>query len=115
MLNVALSNFEDIADKSGAQVSDPDCWISRGHSSNWTRCHNQPRLLLFTPYRVPKGPPKNVQLSMLRRTRGTFVSGGEFSVEGQGTGSSTAHRFLKDDWVGVTELVEAKVAEVEGR
>ena len=71
----------------------------------------QPRLSLLTPYHVRKGPPKSVQLSVIRRSRGTFVSGGEFCVDDQWTGSSTAHRFLKDAWVGVTEFGEAKVEE----
>ena len=109
VLNEAITNLEDIAGRSGARVSDPDCWISRGKSGNWTRCHNQLRLSLFISYRVPRGPPTNVQLSSIRRTRGTFVSGEEFCVEDQLTGSSTAHRFLKDAWVGVTEFVEANV------
>ena len=36
VLNEALTNLEDIADKNGARSADPDCWNSRGKLGNWT-------------------------------------------------------------------------------
>ena len=108
------TKLEDIASKNGDQKHDPDHWISRGDGGIWSRCHNQPRISVFTPYRVPKGLPKTIQLSLLRRTRGTFVSGEPFCVEDQWMGSATAHRFLKDAWVGVTEFVEDIAANPTG-
>ena len=66
--------------------------------------HNEYRLSLFTPYRVLRGPPKNAKLELTRKTCGTFKSGETFEVEDEWSGSASAHRFLKDAWVGSTEF-----------
>ena len=86
---------------------DPDCWVARGEGGQWTRQHTTPRLSLFTPYRVPKGPPKNLKLKMTRRTVGRFTNGDEFDVQDDWTSGSQAHRFLRDGWTGRTEFTIA--------
>ena len=81
-----------------------DVWISRGQGGKWVRKHSAPRLALFTPHRVPKGPPKGQRLAMRRRTIGSFVGGGAFDVTDDWTSGSQAHRFLRDAWVGRLEF-----------
>ena len=83
---------------------DADCWSARGQEGKWIRQHPTPRLSLFTPYRVPRGPPKNQKLKMSRRTVGEFLTGGKFDVVDDWTSGSQAHRFLKDAWTGQTEF-----------
>ena len=86
---------------------DGDTWTSRGEGGNWIRNHATPRLAMFTPFRVPRGPAKNQRLAMRRRTIGTFLSGGDFDVIDDWTTGSQAHRFLRDAWTGRTEFTIA--------
>ena len=67
-----------------------------------------PRLLLFTPYRVPRGPAKNLRLAFTRRTVGTLASGSTFDVTDEWHTGSQAHRFLRDAWARLTEFVVMK-------
>ena len=88
----------------GSAGCDGDSWESRGADGKWIRRHSAPRLALFTPFRVPKGPPKGQRLAMRRRTVGQFVGGGTFDVIDDWTSGSQAHRFLRDAWTGHTEF-----------
>ena len=96
-----LDKMEDLVEQ-GTAGHDPDCWEKRGEDGTWIRRHTNPRLALFTPFRVPRGPPKSAHLGMVRRTVGRFVNGDQFDVEDDWTSGSQAHRFLRDGWTGRT-------------
>ena len=85
-------------------VHDPDFWESRGENRAWVRRHATPRLSLFTPYRVPRGPPKHLKLGLKRRTVGSFINGGSFDVTDDWLSPSQSHRFLRDGWTGYNEF-----------
>ena len=98
--------IEDIVGRE-SDGCDGDTWSSRGQNGNWIRSHATPRLAMFTPFRVPRGPAKNQRLAMRRRTVGTFLSGGDFDVTDDWTSGSQARRFLRDAWTGRTEFTVA--------
>ena len=100
-LHSVVSRIEDLVDHDTAGA-DPDAWESRGEGGAWIRRHSTPRLSLFTPYRVPRGPPKGTRLGLKRRTVGQFVNGVAFDVTDDWTSGSQAHRFLSDGWTGRT-------------
>ena len=52
-----------------------DRWKSRGVDGVWHRWHTSPRLSLFTPYKVAKGPASGVSLKRLRFTYGITADG----------------------------------------
>ena len=90
--------------ESGNAGHDPDSWEARGEQGVWIRRHSTPRLSLFTPFRVPRGPPKGLALGLKRRTIGKFINGDAFDVVDDWTSGSQAHRFLRDGWTGRTEF-----------
>ena len=57
----------------------------------------------FTPYKVPKGPEKNVELDGVRFTRGRYVDTGEpFTLTDHWRDAEEAHRQMKRPWIGRT-------------
>ena len=61
-----------------------DRWKSRGSEGIWHRWHTSPRVSLFTPYQVAKGPASNVGLQRHRFTYGITAEGRSF--------------YFHDDW-----------------
>ena len=68
------------------------------------RRHNRSRLMLFTPFRVPRGPPREVRFGMRRRTVGKFESGESFKIDGKWNTEETRHKMLDQGWTGYTEF-----------
>ena len=108
-LHSVVSSVDELVE-CGNAGHDPDGWESRGEHGVWVQRHSTPRLLLFTPYRVPRGPPKGLTLILKRRTIGKFVNGDSFDVTDDWSSGSQAHRFLKDGWTGRTKLFVAHIS-----
>ena len=81
-----------------------DVWECRGVGGIWKRRHNRSKLMLFTPFRVPRGPPRGVRLGMRRRTVGKFESGETFKIEDEWNTDETRHNMLEQGWTGYTEF-----------
>ena len=81
-----------------------DVWEIRGEGGVWRRRHHRSRLSLFTPHRVPRGPPKSVRLGMRRRTVGKFEGGEHFSIEDEWHVSEVRHKMLELSWTGCAEF-----------
>ena len=108
-LHSVASSIDELVE-CGSSGHAPDSWESRGEHGVWVRRHSTPRLSLFTPYRVPRGPPKRLTLGLERRTIGKLINGDSFDVTDDWTSGSQAHRFLKDGWTGRTEFSVAPIA-----
>ena len=78
-LHLVVSAIDELVE-CGSAGHDPDSWESRGEHGVWARRHSTPRLSLFTPYRVPRGPPKGLALGLKRRTIGKFINGAAHST-----------------------------------
>ena len=85
---------------------DADLWESRGAGGVWRRRHNKQRLSLFTPFRVPRGPPRSARLTYRRKTVGEYVDGEKFAFEDEWNTSDTQHKMLDRSWTGSTEFFE---------
>ena len=81
-----------------------DYWECRGQNGIWRRKHNKSRLALFTPYRVPRGPPKSCRLMMLRKTVGVFDDGEKFTHIDNWNATAMQHKVLDRSWTGYTEM-----------
>ena len=79
-----------------------DRWKSRGHEGTWHRWHTTPRRSLFTPYRVSKGPGKDVPLRSSRFTCGVTQSGKKFELYDDWTRPDRRHMLLDEPWMGYT-------------
>ena len=55
-----------------------DRWKSRGDAGAWFRIQLTPRKRLFTPYRVAKGPSKDLNLKSSRFACGVYQDGTKF-------------------------------------
>ena len=108
-LHLVVSSIDELVE-CGSAGHYPDSWESRGEDGAWVRRHSTPRLSLFTPYRVPRGPPKGLALGLKRRTIGKLINGDAFDVTDDWTSGSHAHRFLKDGWTGRTDFSAAPIA-----
>ena len=85
---------------------DGDRWKSKGDNGVWHRWHVTPRLSLFTPYRVAKGPAPGTSLQPHRFTCGVTQSGRSFEFHDDWTKESNHHRHLEEPWVGFTVFSE---------
>ena len=108
-LHSVAGSIDELVER-GNSAHDPDSWESRGQHGVWVRRHSTPRLSLFTPYRVPRGPPKGLALGLKRRTIGKFINGDSFDVTDDWTSGTQAHRFLKDGRTGRTEFSVPPIA-----
>ena len=91
-----------------------DAWVTR-ENGKWERRHAIPRRALFTPFKVPGGPSKNVQFQYLRLTVGRYVNTGEdFRIVDNWSQPENAHIMLAGSWVGTTTYREAADFLVEG-
>ena len=62
---------------------------------------------MFTPHRVAGGPGRDIKLTKIRVTIGTFVASGEkFKIIDNYTEPMAAHMMLEHAWVGTTEFKE---------
>ena len=81
-----------------------DVWECRGEGGVWRRRHRKQRLSLFTPYRVPRGPPKGTLFAIRRKTTGQFHDGEHFVFEDEWNVSDGQHKMLDRAWTGITEF-----------
>ena len=79
-----------------------DDWGERGENKRWSRLHRTPRLALFTPFKIPRGPGRKTKLSAVRITRGIDEQGNKFSIRDDWTNPDCSHRILNKKWVGET-------------
>ena len=86
-----------------------DRWKTRGTAGTWHRWHITPRRALFTPFRVPKGPGKDLKLKQARLTVGVTKSGEHFEIVDDWSRQDTRHRRLDEQWIGYTVFTEDKV------
>ena len=83
-----------------------DRWKSRGSGGTWHRWHTTPRLALFTPYKVAKGPSKDISMNHQRFTCGVTKSGKSFEFFDDWTRPDSSHRTLEEPWIGYTVFLE---------
>ena len=83
-----------------------DRWKSRGVDGIWHRWHTSPRVSLFTPYRVAKGPASSIGLHQHRFTYGVTSSGRTFEFHDDWTKPERAHMVLDEPWLGYTVFIE---------
>ena len=89
-------------------VDERDSWSSVGVEGIWKREHRRPRVSLFTPMRVAKGPSANSHLSRIRQTRGVRLDTLEsFEIADDWTQSGNAHRRMSFPWVGTKTFQES--------
>ena len=67
---------------------------------------------MYTPFKVPKGPPRDARLGSVRVTKGTFVDGEDFVIHDHWGSVDAAHRDLGKPWRGTTCFVD--ISECEG-
>ncbi len=81
-----------------------DSWLSRGKDAGktWTRAHNTPRICLFTPMRVGRGPAHGDEVGNIRVTCGMFDNGERFYLEDDWKTSVEPHAKQARHWTGVT-------------
>ena len=83
-----------------------DRWKSRGDRGVWHRWHTTPRMSLFTPYRVAKGPSQNIAIQSSRFTCGVTRDGKAFEFYGDWTRPENSHRLLPEPWIGYSVFTE---------
>ena len=83
-----------------------DRWRSRGYRGVWHRWHITPRQALFTPFRVTKGPGKDVALRASRFTCGVTRSGKKFELYDDWTRLDRRHMLMDEPWLGYTVFTE---------
>ena len=90
----------------GNDLRGGDRWKSRGDKGVWHRWHLTPRVSLFTPYKVAKGPTPNMSLQASRFTCGVTESGQAFEFVDDWTRPDNRHRTLSEPWIGFTIFTE---------
>ena len=69
--------------------------------------HRRPRISLFTPLRVARGPDASTHLFRIRKTQGVRLDTFEpFEIADDWTQSGNAHRKMSFPWVGKTTFQE---------
>ena len=104
-IHEAVKNWNELR-KTGHEKRGGDDWISRGDKGCWHRRHCTPRVSLFTPYKVARGPASRIPLSHVRFTRGVTESGQAFEFHDDWTVPEQKHRVLEEPWVGYTIFTE---------
>ena len=100
--SIRKGNLWKEARKFLGDVRGGDQWISRGQHGEWKRLHATPRQSLFTPFRVAKGPSKDLKLNPSRRTIGVTKSGEKFELVDNWMSSENSHRRLDEQFIGFT-------------
>ena len=81
-----------------------DQWLERGTTGGgrWVRSHNTPRVCLFTPMRVARGPGHGREVGDLRVTYGVFDDGEKFYFEDLWEKIPEPNLRLARHWTGIT-------------
>ena len=82
-----------------------DRWLSRGHKGLWQRMHSSPRISLFTPFKVSKGPSAGMPLQSIRFTKGITKSGHRFEFQDNWQQAERRHHRMDEEWIGFTVFV----------
>ena len=107
--SIDVSNAKSSWDKlrkTGHEKRGGDDWISNGKGGVWHRQHTTPRVSLFTPYKVSKGPANRIPLSHVRFTCGVTESGKSFEFHDDWTLPDRKHKVLEEPWIGYSVFVE---------
>ena len=83
-----------------------DRWKTRGAGGIWHRWHITPRRTLFTPYRVSKGPGKDVPIKKNRLTVGVTSEGEHFEIVDDWSRPENSHKNMQRPWIGYTMFTE---------
>ena len=78
-----------------------------------TGCIPRRESRFFTPYRVAKGPGRDVSLQRARFTFGVTASGDKFEFYDDWTRPGNAHRVLEEPWLGYILFLEEDVKHLE--
>ena len=87
------------------QETNADHWVSQAEceeDTTWTRAHRKPRLCLFTPMKVAKGPLHGDDVGDVRVTIGKYVDGEEFFIADEWKRSEHPHEQMRTHWTGFT-------------
>ena len=87
-----------------------DQWVCRGGQGIWHREHSTPRLSLFTPYKVAKGPSGKTALHQKRFTCGVTESGKSFEFHDDWSLPQRRHMVMEEPWVGYTIFTDRSVS-----
>ena len=69
---------------------------------NGLEVHRTPRVAMFTPFRVRRGPGRKTRLQSVRQTIRVDEKGHQFDVVDDWTDKAHAHRALPARWTGIT-------------
>ena len=83
-----------------------DSWDARGAKGTWRRCHSTWRRCLFTPTKVPGGPPDGRRLTAKRHTQGIRRDGSRFEIWDSWRSQMHAHQMLDFEWRGHTTFFD---------
>ena len=83
-----------------------DRWKTRGAGGIWHRWHVTPRRTLFTPFRVSKGPSKDVPIKKGRLTVGVTNEGEHFEIVDDWSRPENSHKNMQKPWIGYTMFAE---------
>ena len=109
-----LNSFETLSDwpavrKAANDERGGDRWKCRGSNGVWHRWHTSPRVAFFTPYRVAKGPSRDVSLCRERITFGVTASGRQFECRDDWITSDRAHVEPFEPWIGYIIFTEVEL------
>ena len=83
-----------------------DAWCRE--SPQWTRIHTKPRISLFTPMKVARGPTAGSEVGEWRTTEGVYQDGTTFLVKDRWKAAADPHAHLAQPWTGITTFTHTK-------
>ena len=92
--------------KTGHERRGGDNWISMGKGGILHKQHSTPRVSLFIPYKVAKGPGSRIPLSHFRFTCGVTESRKSFEFHDDWTLPEQRHRVMDEAWIGYSVFTE---------
>ena len=92
----------------GKEDSNGDTWDARNLDGKWVRRHSTWRSRLFTPFKVGKGPGKDIVFTPWRVTRGIDYKGNKLEFVDEWGTDGNRHRDLGILWRGSTTFVEER-------
>ena len=88
--------------KTGQEKKGGDRWQVRGEDGIWCRSHTTPRVSLFTPYKVARGPESRLAMTYQRYTYGVTESARKFEMCDDWTVPDRRYLVLEEPWIGHT-------------
>lgn len=87
-----------------------DRWLSRGNRGVLQIIHSTPRMAMFTPYKVSKGPTAGYEFPTIRFTKGITKSGRRFEFHDTWERPGNRHRLFDEEWIGTTVFTNASTS-----